>query len=338
MSRPLNEQVVVLTGASSGIGRETALLLGERGASVVLAARNGAALAEVAAQVERNGGRAHAVVTDVAEWSQVERLAAEAVARFGRIDTWVNDAAVSEYATFEDMTVEEIDRILQVNLHGALYGLKAALPILRRQGQGGTLITVGSVLSQRAIPLQSVYCATKHGLKGFTEALRVELDHEKSGITVTLILPGVIGTPYYDVARSHMQVKPKPVPPVYAPRAVAEAIVFAAEHPRREIYIGGTAKAMAIMEAISPTLFDRVMLLGGAMFRTQQTHEPETPRPDNLFAPTATTGAVEGTWRGRTSLYTRLLELYPGRKRALLLVGAAAGAALWLRRSPSDRA
>ena len=334
--RPLTEQVVVLAGASSGIGRAAALAFGRAGASVVLAARNGPALEDVAGQIEQAGGRALAVPTDVAEWLQVERLARAACERFGRIDTWVNGAGVSEYALFDDMALEEIERIIQVNLLGTLYGVKAVLPVMKRQN-GGTIINIGSVLSQRSIALQSIYCATKHGVKGFTEALRLELDREKTGIHVTLILPSTINTPFYTFARSRMAVKPRPVPPVYEAEAVAEAIVAAARRPVRDITVGGAGKAMTVLESLSPALFDRMMEWGGAIFKAQQTDEPETARPDNLFSPAPTRGQIAGAWRGRPSFYTRLLELHPARKRALLAVGAVVGAFVWLRRGQNDR-
>jgi len=335
MPKPIREQVLVITGASSGIGRETALEAAKKGASVVLAARNAASLAAVADKATQLGGTAHSVPTDVAHWDQVERLAQEAVTRFGRIDTWINDAGVSEYATVEQMAIDEIERIVQVNILGTMYGVKAVLPIMRAQ-KSGTIINIGSVLSQRSIALQSVYCATKHAVKGFTEALRLELDREKSGINVTLILPGVINTPFYTQARSRMAVKPKPIPPFYEPTSAAQAILFAAQHPRRELYVGGAAKALTMMEAVSPALVDRMMLLGGAIFRTQQTHEPNGHRPDNLFSPVEGPGSVEGEWPGRRSLYTPLLEMHPNRKRLLLGLGLAGAALLLGRRLSQD--
>jgi len=209
---PIGEQVVVITGASSGIGREAALRFGERGASVVLAARTGAALREVAREVERLGGRACVVATDVAEWDQVERLALEAVDSFGRIDTWVNNAAASEYATVEEMTVGEIERQIQVILVSQIYGMKAALPHMKRRGQG-TIINNASGFAKRSVPLQAAYCAAKHGIKGFTDALRLELKHEKSGVNVTLLMPSSINTPFFGHARSRLGAKPRPVPP-----------------------------------------------------------------------------------------------------------------------------
>ena len=328
MPRPIGEQVVVVTGASSGIGRETALAFGQRGASVVLAARNEPALREVAREIERLGGKAHAVPTDVAEWAQVERLAEEAVARFGRIDTWVNNAAVSAYAAVEAMTVEEIERIVRVNLLGQVYGTKAALSRLGQQNQG-TIVNVSSALAERAVPLQAAYCATKHGIKGFTEALRLELAHDRSGVAAVLILPSSINTPLFAHARSKLGVKPQPIPPVYEPRTVAEAILAAAEHPRRDVYVGGAGKLLTLAQRVSPALLDRYMLQDGRAVEQQRTDEPDDGR-DNLFAPLAGTGSATGEFGRRsqtTSLYTRVLGLHPNRERAVVaaaLVGAVA--------------
>ncbi|MGD9889842.1 MAG: SDR family oxidoreductase [Dehalococcoidia bacterium] len=323
MPRPLQNQVVVITGASSGIGRETALALGEQGASVVLAARTEAALQEAAKEVERLGGKAHVVVTDVADWTQVERLAQAAVTRFGRIDTWVNNAAVSAYAIVEQTTVEEIERIIQVNLLGQIHGMKAALPVMKEQGQG-TIINVASAEAVRAVPLQAAYVAAKHGIKGFTDTFRMELEHERTGITVTLILPSSINTPLFRHARSKLGAKPQPIPPIYEPRTVAEAIIFAAEHPRREITVGGSGKLLTTVERLSPALADRYMLQGGRMFKKQRTNQPDDGQ-DNLFVPMppesySTTGEF-GVQSKANSLYTRSLELHPTRMR--LLAGAA---------------
>ena len=333
MLRPLNEQVVVLTGASSGIGRATAIEFGRRGASVVLAARNADALRTAAREVEAAGGRTLIVPTDVAVSEQVFQLAEEAASHFGRIDTWVNDAAVSEYGTVEEISLEEIERIVQVNLLGTIYGVKAALPHLKRAG-GGAIVNVGSVLSDRAVPLQSTYCATKHAVKGFTEALRMELEHERAGVHITLIKPAVINTPYYNHARTRMNVEPRAMLPVYEPSLVAEAIIYAAAHPVRDIVCGDGGKVLSVLQRISPTLVDRVMLAGGAAFKLQRRDEP--PRPgDNLFTPMNEAGATTGEYTHRStnfSPFTRHLEPYPNRKR-LLLAAAAFGAFALARRS-----
>lgn len=319
MAKPLNQQVIVITGASQGIGRETALQLATKGASLVLAARNDEALAELARQVERLGGQAETVVTDVAEHEQVERLAQRAIDRFGRIDTWVNNAAVSIYATVEQMEPEEMERLVRVNLLGQMYGARAAIPHMKRQG-GGTIVNVGSALSERAVPLQSAYVASKHGIQGFSEALRLELMHEQTGIDVVLILPSSMNTPLFNFARSKMGVQPMPVPPVYEPRAVAEAICHAAEHGGREIVVGGWGKLLTVGQWLSPSLLDRYMLQGARAWKQQKTDRPDDAR-DNLFEPSTGPGATTGDFgqgSKSTSLYTTHLELHPGRKRAAL--------------------
>jgi short-subunit dehydrogenase len=328
MARPLGDQVVVITGASQGIGRETALQLAVQGASVVIAARNEEALQELATQVERLGGRAEPVVTDVAEFDQVERLAQRAVERFGRIDTWVNNAAVSIYATVEQLAPEEMERLVRVNLLGQMYGAKAAVALMKPR-RTGTIINVGSALSERAIPLQSAYVASKHGVQGFSEALRLELIHEDAGIDVVLILPSSMNTPLFNFARSKLGVQPMPVPPVYEPRVVAEAICHAAEHGGREIVVGGWGKLLIAGQWLSPSLLDRYMLQGGRAFEQQKTQRPDDHR-DNLFdastGPGSTTGQF-GEGSKSTSLYTTYLELHPNRKRiaaGALMLGALA--------------
>jgi short-subunit dehydrogenase len=328
MARSLGDQVVVITGASQGIGRETALQLAMSGASVVLAARNQEALDELAAQVERLGGSAEPVVTDVADWEQVERLGQRAIERFGRIDTWVNNAAVSIYATVEQLEPEEMDRLVRVNLLGVMYGSKAAVSHMKSRGEG-SIINVGSALSERAIPLQSAYVATKHAIQGFSEALRLELIHEGAGIEVVLILPSSINTPLFNFARSKLGVLPMPVPPVYEPRVVAQAICHAAEHGGREIVVGGWGKLLVLAQRLSPSLLDRYMLQGGRSFEQQQTDRPDDRR-DNLFEPSTGSGSTTGEFGDgskSTSLYTTLLELHPNRKRAAvtaLVLGALA--------------
>ncbi|NLX08125.1 MAG: SDR family oxidoreductase, partial [Chloroflexi bacterium] len=310
MPRRLNEQVVVITGASSGIGRQTALQFGEAGASVVLAARNETALHEVAEQIRQHGGQAMVVVTDVAQWSQVEHLAQQAASTFGRIDTWINDASVALYAPVEDATVEELERIIQVDLLDMIYGVKAVLPHMKRQGYG-TIINVGSVLSERSVPLQAAYNAAKHGVKGFTETLRMEMKHHKTGIDVTLIMPASINTPFFNHARSKLGVKPQPIPPVYEPKLVADAILHAAQNPKRTIHAGGAGVMMGALQRISPRLTDRFMLMRGNMFKQQKTDQPDDGQ-DNLYAPFQGQGRVQGDFSSKPSLYTRLVTLRPG--------------------------
>jgi short-subunit dehydrogenase len=336
MVRPLQDQVVVVTGASSGIGREAALKLAEKGATVVLASRNEVALQEVAAEIRAAGGLAHVVVTDVGVWEQVENLARAAVALFGRIDTWVNDAGTSVYATAEETTVEETQQIVQTNFMGVVHGVKAAVPYMKQQGSG-TIINVGSVESRLALPYHSVYAATKHAVKAYTDALRMELMHEHAGITVTLILPAGINTPFFNHARSKLGVLPQPAPPVYKPEVVAQAIVHAAEHPQREIYAGGASKLFSMMERISPTLTDRLMTTRGAMFRLQHSDMPDDGQ-DTVFRTIPETGRVTGDFGHlvKPSMYTRLFQLTPLWQR-LLGLSALAGLAIFVRRPRHEK-
>src|SRR6266536_213399 len=327
MARDVGEQVVVLTGASSGIGRETALAFARAGASLALAARNREALDTLVAEVERLGGRAVAIPTDVSDPGQVTALAERAAVRFGLIDTWVNAAAVAVYGTVEQTDVEEIRRVIEVNLLGQIYGMKAALPHLRRSG--GTLINVSSALGKRAVALLAPYCAAKHGMVAFGEALRSELRQAAVPVSVVDILPSSMNTPLFEHARSKLGALPRPIPPVYEPRVVAEAIVAAARRPVREVFVGYPGRMLALAQRISPTLLDWYLLGPGRVAESQRTDRPDD-RQDNLYQPSP--GPGRGTGRfGResrsTSLYTRWLGLHPARARlaggAALAVGIA---------------
>ena len=325
--RPLDEQVVVITGASQGIGRETALLFGGRGAAVVAAARNETALRTLAEEIERGGGRAEPVVADVADYADVERIAERAVARFGRIDTWVNNAAVSVYARVDQLAADEMERVIRVNLLGQMYGSKVAAE--RMRGGSGTIVNVGSALSERAVPLQSAYVAAKHGVAGFTEALRLELMETAPDIDVVLILPSSIDTPLFSFARSKLGVMPMPVPPVYEPRVVAEAIAHAAEHGGREIVAGGWGKLLIVGQRLSGSLLDRYMVQGRRLETQQKTDRPDDRR-DNLFEPSTGPGSTRGQFGDGAkpvSIYTRELELHPMRKRLLTVAAIVAGIA-----------
>ncbi|MFP8904965.1 SDR family oxidoreductase [Streptomyces atacamensis] len=327
MPPPLSEQVVVVTGASSGIGRETALLLAEQGADVVLAARNEEALRTLEAEVTRLGGTAHVQVTDVAQWEQVDRLAAGAVERFGRIDTWVNCAATALYGEVHELTAEEITRAVQVILLGQVYGMKAALERMRAQGAGG-IVNVASALAVQAVPLQSAYVAAKHGVLGFAESLRMELEHAGSAITVSTLLPSSVNTPLFEHARSKLGVLPQPVPPVYQPRVVAEAVLRAVEHPQPRMVVGGAGKGLELLHRIAPRTAGTLLLRLGKTVRKQRSGRPDTGG-DNLFAPSTGPGAVDGSFGQRaksTSLYTTALEQHPYRLR--LLLGATAALAV----------
>lgn len=330
MSREIADQVIVITGASSGIGRKSAQMLASRGASLVLAARNGEALHEVVDEVERLGGQAVAIPTDMADPEQVKRLAERAIDAFGRIDTWVNNAGVGVYGTVDQISLDEMQRVIEVDLLGVMFGSKVALPYLRQTG--GTLINVSSVTGKRAVPLQAPYSAAKHGVVGFADALRMELEHERAGVTVTTILPYGIDTPFFNHARSKLGALPRPTPPVYEPDAVADSIVWAAEHPTREIVVGGAAKATLLLQRLSPALADKLLTTGGAGFTTQVSDRPDDGA-DNLFAPMQEGYRVRGEFGAETlpgNGYARAFEFHPARR--MLVVGALLLAAAAVRR------
>jgi NAD(P)-dependent dehydrogenase (short-subunit alcohol dehydrogenase family) len=302
--KPVSEQVVVVMGASSGIGRATALRFAERGAKVVVAARGEPGLRSLVAEIEDAGGAATAIVADVTIPAQVAAVADRAVATYGRLDTWVHMAGVLLVAGFDDTTPEEFARVLQVNLLGQVHGAKAALPHLRRGG--GAFIAMSSMGAQRGIPLQTAYCASKHGLDGFLEALRVELQRDGVPVSVTQIMPGTINTPLFDNARTKMGVKPVAPPPAYPPRVVADAIVHAAAHPVRDLVVGGAAKTLITLEKFVPRLVDAILRRVG--YELHDTGEPKPAgAPDNLDAPLTGNDSVEGSVGGvalRHSAYT----------------------------------
>ena len=318
--------VVVITGASSGIGRETALAFASLGARLVLAARNEEALKSLASEVERLGGQAEVAACDVSEFEQVKAVADTAIQRFGGMDVWVNSAAVSTYGTAEQMEMDEIHRVLHVNLFGQIHGMKAALPHLKHSR--GTLINVTSVLGKRAAPLQAAYSAAKHGLVGFSEALRMELRHDKVPVDVVDVRPSGINTPLFEHARSKIGVQPQPIPPVYEPVTVARAIVAAADHPVRDVVVGAAGRLLEVGQRLSPALVDWYSLGPGKMIESQYTEEPDDGR-DNLFEPMPGTGRTAGAFGQRsksTSVYTELFGSHPARGRiaaAAVLLAAA---------------
>jgi NAD(P)-dependent dehydrogenase (short-subunit alcohol dehydrogenase family) len=323
MPRALSEQVIVVTGASSGIGRETVLQLAEQKATVVAAARNTEALDSLAAEVQRLGGTMTAVPTDVSQWEQVQALAQRAVDEHGRVDTWINCAAVSLYGRVADLEVAEIDRVLDVILRGEIYGMKAALSVMQPAGTG-TIINVASALGVRSVPLQSAYCAAKHGVRGFAQSLRMELEHEQMPIAVCTVLPSSVNTPLFTHARSRMGVKPQPVPPIYEPSVVAKTILALARHPRDEVVVGGGGKMLTLVERFAPRLADSLLVGPGKTWTKQRTQQPDDG-VDNLFSPSTGPGEVTGEFSAKaksSSVYTELFELHPERIR-FALAGAA---------------
>lgn len=285
----LEEQVVVITGATSGIGLVTARMAARRGARLVLAARNEEALRSLAEELGHAAHDAAYVVADVGRIEDVKRIADAARVRFGGFDTWVNNAGVAIYGRIHDVTLDDHRRLFDTNYWGVVHGCMVAMEHLRHTG--GAIINIGSVASDRASPLQGPYSASKHAVKGFTEALRMELEKERLPISVTLIKPTAIDTPYEEHAKSYLDVAPKNAPPVYAPELVAEAILRAAERPIRDVYVGGSGKAIATMAKIAPRLTDRMMET--AYFALQRTDRPPTRQATNLYTP-----SVDGRERG----------------------------------------
>ena len=321
--RPIGEQVVVVVGASSGVGRVTARLAAERGARVVAAARNERDLASLVDEIRARGGRAAYQVADVAEEARVEAIAETAVREFGRVDTWVNAAGVGVYGKVMEVSTEDMRRQFDVIYWGTAHGSRAAVRRLRREG--GALINVASALADRAVPLQGNYCAAKHAVKALTDALRMELHADGVPISVTLVKPASIDTPLFQKAKSYLGVEPRPIPPVYAPEVVAEAILAAAERPVRELITGGAAVQLPIAEALAPGLTDRYM--ERTMFDSQKTDRPVGDRPDNLYAPVEHDGGERGrNWTGDTkavSLYTRA-ALHPELSAVVAALGVGA--------------
>ena len=313
----LEDQVVVITGGTSGIGLATAKRAAKRGARVVLCSRNEPELRETVSAIQEVGGTARSIVADVANQEDVERLAATAIEEFGTIDTWVNNAGVSFYGNLTEVAIEDMRRLFEVNFWGTVYGARAAVARLR--GNGGALINIGSIVSDRAVPLQGAYSASKHAVKGFTDALRMELEEERAPISVTLIKPSAIDTPYFQHAKNYMEVEPKPPAPVYAPEVVANAILRAAEQPIRDITIGGGGRLISALGTALPRLTDFYM--ERAMFDSQRSDVPAGERPDNLYVHSPEEGMERGGYAGhvmQSSAYTRV-ALSPG--KALIAAG-----------------
>ena len=283
--RPVSQQVIVVTGASSGVGRAVARAFGARGARVALIARSEQALERCAAEVRASGPGAEALVLplDVADAAAVESAARATASHFGRIDTWVNDAMVSVFSRAVETTPEEYRRVAEVNYLGTVHGTLAALRQMRRQGEGG-IIQIGSALAYRSIPLQSAYCASKAAIRGFTDSVRSELLHDGISVHLSMLQLPAVNTPQFDVVRSRLPRHPRPVPPIYQPELIAEACVRVAERPVRELWIAPSVLRAILGQRFAPGFADRYLAKHG--FDAQQTEEPVLPgRPDNVDHP-----------------------------------------------------
>ncbi|MFE9688283.1 SDR family oxidoreductase [Micromonospora sp. NPDC005806] len=331
LTRTLDDATVVITGASSGIGAATAYALARRGADVVLAARTEPALRQVAAHCRELGGRALIVPTDVTDPEAVRQLAARAAAEFGRIDAWINNAAVSAVGLFDEIPVEEFRRVVAVNLLGAVYGTKAALPWLDASG-GGVLVNNASVLAEAAMPYQSAYNASKHGIRGLADTVRQELRVTGRGnISICTVLPASIDTPFFRHAANHSGHELTPPPPVYPPEVVAETIVRLLRRPRREAYAGGTARLIGFPWRLAPALAERVLAWYTA--RTQFGPGVRLDSTGNVFRPGAEAERTGG-WHGRRRQLLRMTAAF-----GLAAAGTAVGtAAAMTRRSRAERA
>lgn len=329
---PLSEQTIVITGASSGIGLATARLAAERGANVVLAARDGAALARVVEEIEREGGSAAAIATDVSFEEQVEALARFAVERFGGFHTWVNDAGVGLISTAEDTTSADHHRIFEVNYFGLVYGSLAAVRHFREENRPSALINLGSVVSDIPQILSVAYSASKHAIKGFTDGLRVELMQEDLPISVTLIKPSAIDTRFFDHAKTNLGGMGKAPGPNYAPEVVAEAILYAAEHRKRDVAVGATAALGGPLGALAPAAIEIQQKSWSYDKLIDYGHMPED---ENLYDVPEEGHERSRFGRGRGfSLTTAMQTNTVLTLGAALLIGAAAaiGAERWSRR------
>ena len=289
--KPVGEQVVVVFGASSGIGRDASLRFARKGAQVVVSSNDVEGVRSVVQEIRQAGGKAVGITADASDFAQVKAVADAAMQRFGRLDTWAHVAAVSIYATFEQTTPDEFARVIAVNLMGQAHGAKAALPYLK-QG-GGALIMVTSVESMMALPYNSAYAASKHGVHGMIQALRLELRHEKAPVSVTEIMPATIDTPLFGKAGTKLGVEPMAMPPIYPPEMVSKAIVYAALHPAREIVVGGAGKLLLLTQRMSPPMLDAFLL--ATAFKGQKSARPKSAdAPNNLYVPLPGKDRVEG--------------------------------------------
>ncbi|HTV03172.1 MAG TPA: SDR family oxidoreductase [Luteitalea sp.] len=327
--KPISEQVIVITGASSGIGLATARLAAKQGAKLVVAARSGDDLSQLVQELEASGCEATSIDADVSDEAQVRRIAKVAIERFGGFDTWVNNAGVSVYGDCLTVPVADMRRIFETNVWGVVHGSRVACEHLLQRG--GALINVGSEVSDKAVPLQGAYSASKHAVKGWTDALRMELEQRSAPISVTLIKPGPIDTPYTQHAKNYLADKPTHAPPVYRPESVAEAILYAARTPVRDLFIGSGARMVAAMDRWAPRLTDRVV--GRMVSRGTHSGRPVSGG-DALYEPGG--GLQErGDYEGMTrrSLYTSA-AMHPVAAGAVA-IGATLLIGSWLR-SGSD--
>ncbi|SFB06630.1 Short-chain dehydrogenase [Amycolatopsis marina] len=318
-------RVVAVTGASGGIGRAAARAFGERGDRVALLARGGKGLDAAAEDVESAGGKALPLTVDTADFRQVDEAADRIEKEFGPIDVWVNDAFTSAFAPFTEIAPDEFKRVTDVTYLGYVYGTKAALNRMLPRDRG-SIVQVGSALAYRGIPLQSAYCGAKHAIQGFTESLRCELLHDKAGVHVTMVQMPAVNTPQFDWVLSRLPNKAQPVPPIYQPEVAADAIVYAADHPkRREYWVGGSTVGTMLGNKFTPGLLDRYLAKKG--YAAQQTSERRSPdRPSNLWEPVDDEDGQDFGAHGRFDRRSRARDIQIWASRHHGLLAATSGA------------
>jgi NAD(P)-dependent dehydrogenase (short-subunit alcohol dehydrogenase family) len=324
-------EVVVVTGASAGVGRAVAHAFARRGARVALLARGRPGLEAAADEVRKLGGEAIVLPTDVADPEQVELAAAAAEERLGPVDVWVNDAMATVFSPVGEVTPEEFRRATEVTYLGAVWGTMAALRRMRPRDRG-VIVQVGSALSYRAIPLQAAYCGAKFAMRGFTDAVRCELLHDRSGVRITMVQLPAVNTPQFDWGRTKMPHHAQPVPPIYQPELPAEVVYYAAHHHRREIGVGWSAVQAILATKVAAPLADRY-LARKAYAAQQMADVPVRPgRPDNLFEPVPEQAATHGRFDGQARSFSRQAWLTTHRPAVAGAVAAAGAAAATLAR------
>jgi NAD(P)-dependent dehydrogenase (short-subunit alcohol dehydrogenase family) len=317
----MSDRVVVVTGASAGVGRATALAFARQGASVGAIARGEERLDATRREIEQAGGRAETVSADVADAEAVDDAAGRIESALGPIDVWVNNAMATVFAPLEKTGPDEFRRATEVTYLGSVWGTMAALRRMKPR-DSGVIVQVGSALAYRGIPLQAAYCGAKHALQGFLESIRTELRHDGSNVRLTMVQLPAVNTPQFTWSRVKMPHQPQPVPPIFQPEVAAEAIVFAAGHPRREVVVGWPTMKAIFGNAVAPGIADRYLADNG--YQAQQTDVPlEHERPGNLFEPVEGDHGAHGPFDDRSKPFSFQLWTTKNR-RALGAAGAAA--------------
>jgi short-subunit dehydrogenase len=330
-------QVVVITGASAGVGRATVREFARHGASIGLLARGLDGLNAARREVEQAGGRALVLPTDMAHAEQVEAAAEQVERQLGPIDVWVNNAMTSVFSPIKETTPDEYKRVTEVTYLGCVYGTLSALKRMLPRDRG-VIVQVGSALAYRSIPLQSAYCGAKHAIAGFTDSLRCELFHDHSRVMVTMVDMPALNTPQFSWVKSRLRNKPQPVPPIFQPEVAAQAIYYASQHSRRQFFVGSPTVLAIQGQKFIPGLLDRY--LGKTGYKSQQTNEPDNPnRPNNLWEPLPGDHGAHGSFDARARSFSLQLWLDQNRNwLAMVLAGIAASVTWAVSRSEKDSA